>query len=591
MRRPTWSSIAGTLPLFVLSACVFSVEIEHAGGSQEPSLPDVGPDGSTPDSSDTSPDTFTGDPTVELIDPPDPSEILVVSSSDSLELSFAAGGCQAPDCAVECALGPSSEPPAFAPCSSPFSSPAADLPEGSLRFEVRLKNADDEVLDSQEHTFLFARPITASLSHLTPPPESHPFMHVIYVDVLCDRPDCAVTCDTSSGFSLDCSQPRTSVTLPGIDQAFVTVQGCVTLPGIPPDTEEEHCSPAITYELERTPLSWQSVAPGGDLTCGLTDQEGLICFDDFDDHLSMELIHIDEADLFHRFRSISASPFHRCAVTDGGDFFCWGQNDHGQAYFDDLEETTIESPRRALPASTNWQAAATGRSHTCGLSPGGQLFCFGSHLQGQLGIGGTLSAARPPTRIFVPDEAGGTSWRAIDAGGDTTCAITNADELFCWGALPGGDQSTPLAVDFPHPQVDRVTVGTHHICAAPPGNQPTYCWGEGGDGRLGTGGTSLEADPTAVTDLPWGTRTSAGDAHTCGVTPAGLLLCWGDGSAGQLGDGTSGPGHSALLPRSIGSPYQSVFAGDEHTCAISSTGSLLCWGRSTHLEPTPIEPP
>jgi alpha-tubulin suppressor-like RCC1 family protein len=57
--------------------------------------------------------------------------------------------------------------------------------------------------------------------------------------------------------------------------------------------------------------------------------------------------------------------------------------------------------------------------------------------------------------------------------------------------------------------------------------------------RYGT--TTERLTPTAVA-MPAGvtfTSVSAGNAHTCGLTPAGAAYCWGANASGQLGDDTT----------------------------------------------------
>ncbi|MHC4711267.1 MAG: hypothetical protein ACYTA3_12845, partial [Planctomycetota bacterium] len=83
-----------------------------------------------------------------------------------------------------------------------------------------------------------------------------------------------------------------------------------------------------------------------------------------------------------------------------------------------------------------------------------------------------------------------------------------------------------------------MTAGAEHSCGVAP-DEVAYCWGNGEDGRLGTGNNlnKLRADlvlgPTEFAHL------SAGRTHTCGVATDGGAYCWGDGSKGQLGSGTT----------------------------------------------------
>jgi alpha-tubulin suppressor-like RCC1 family protein len=68
------------------------------------------------------------------------------------------------------------------------------------------------------------------------------------------------------------------------------------------------------------------------------------------------------------------------------------------------------------------------------------------------------------------------------------------------------------------------------------------CWGTGGQGQLGNGGTANRYYPG---DIAGGLKFDMvsvglqGSAHACGVTTDHRAYCWGWNWAGQLGDGTT----------------------------------------------------
>lgn len=72
-----------------------------------------------------------------------------------------------------------------------------------------------------------------------------------------------------------------------------------------------------------------------------------------------------------------------------------------------------------------------------------------------------------------------------------------------------------------------------------------------------------------------------GGNHTCAITDTGNLKCWGDNSSGQLGIGHNSPAtlfnyYSPILdPQDV--PV-AVTAGWKHTCVLLKTGLVKCWG-------------
>lgn len=279
---------------------------------------------------------------------------------------------------------------------------------------------------------------------------------------------------------------------------------------------------------------------------------------------------------------------HTCALTSGGELRCWGWNFHGQLG-DGTFETRLEPVAVDLPGVT---AIASGGNHTCAVS-GGDILCWGLNESGQLGDG--LFETRT-----TPVETVRSGYVAIAAGSSHTCAITEIDNVVCWGANDVGQLGNGTMAASPIPvtacfglpceaisDIDALSLGAAHTCAL--GESSGFrCWGSNEGGQIGDGGAcgAVCARPVSVC-LPGANDVcvppasivsiSAGGSHTCAVTSDQLAYCWGDNTHGQLGNGTELSSDVPVLVSGIESPV-AIVAGLSHTCALSNSGDVSCWG-------------
>jgi alpha-tubulin suppressor-like RCC1 family protein len=242
-----------------------------------------------------------------------------------------------------------------------------------------------------------------------------------------------------------------------------------------------------------------------------------------------------------------------------------------------------------------FQTVVPGGTITCGLTAGGELYCWGGNNHGQAGVGdkngdpGTSCCYKRPRRV-----AAGRLFKAVAAGGIHGCAIDVDGKGFCWGyqhdgRLGNGEPGTARNVpDLPSPvpiRTDAVLVTVSgrswHTCASTNSTQ-LLCWGLGEHGRLGNGSMQSQPMPTPVTTGEPFASFSIGSRHSCGVTKSGLAYCWGSNESGELGDGASAP---ISLPRQVPALREvSAIAvggsemGNGFTCALLGTGHLVCWG-------------
>jgi alpha-tubulin suppressor-like RCC1 family protein len=130
-----------------------------------------------------------------------------------------------------------------------------------------------------------------------------------------------------------------------------------------------------------------------------------------------------------------------------------------------------------------------------------------------------------------------------------------------------------------------IAAGALHTCVLTSAGG-VKCWGSNESGQLGDGTTITRTTPVDVSGLPNGVRAIAvGDSHTCGLTSSGGVKCWGSNDEGQLGDGSTINRSTPVDVSGLTNGVKSIVAGAINTCALTASGGVKCWGwKNTYAE-------
>jgi len=221
------------------------------------------------------------------------------------------------------------------------------------------------------------------------------------------------------------------------------------------------------------------------------------------------------------YKQLTVGTDHSCGLTAGNEIQCWGEN---------------VPPGAPFPGETYLHISA-GNGVTCGVRTDGSPRCWGRSIE----LYSEIVTGQPEASIQLAQVSAGR--------GALYCALDPAGEVVCWGDVPF-DMS--LVPDGPYTEL---SVGGCHACGLR-GDGTLSCWGCNDDGQASAPGGYYD-------------HVSAGTRHTCAVGLDAQVRCWGHEDVGQC---TPIPG-----------PFDEVASGDQATCALGENGKVYCWGRYTDV--------
>jgi alpha-tubulin suppressor-like RCC1 family protein len=324
-----------------------------------------------------------------------------------------------------------------------------------------------------------------------------------------------------------------------------------------------------------------------------------------------------------REASVASGEAHTCYVSHEGGVFCLGANlrgqlgatpsaDQGVNGFDARGLTMPMVLTKSGACSSDYELSAScplngvdtdkikavtaGVAHSCALTDGGFILCWGDNTRGQLGVTeNSLAAAGSPVFADVHAAAdyvykksvNGNPERLqgvvqISAGPWHTCALTSDKKVYCWGSNPANS--------------GHLTDGADEFC---------------GSRRCLRSATEIPdmAGLIQISSGGFGTRLSlAGLAPgvsyeggtTCGVSEVGSVFCFGDNLYGLrstastssvpamrvdplarlsslIEDYILGGDRLPAEPLPMSQAVMGVSVGPTTACALSF-GSHYCWG-------------
>ena len=328
-------------------------------------------------------------------------------------------------------------------------------------------------------------------------------------------------------------------------------------------------------------LTWNSVSAGENHTVAIRSDGSLWAWGNngngkLGDNSSMNRTSPTRIGADLNWRSISAGVEHTMAIRTDGTLWAWGNNQWSQ--FGNGDNTEKRNPTRS-GTDTDWESLSFRGNHVTAFKTDGTSWIWGNNQYGQLGDGNT--SAR-----LSPAQTGTDTWKSISTGESHAAAVRSDGTLWTWGNNADGQLGNGTYISSLSPirigtdsDWKSVSVGCEHTVAIKT-NGTLWTWGGNYDYQLGLGDKTNRPEPTRVGTATTWASISAGGYHTAAVRTDGTLWTWGDNWRGQLGLGNSGNNTHRTIPTQVGAltTWASVSAGEDHTLAVRTDGSLWAWG-------------
>jgi alpha-tubulin suppressor-like RCC1 family protein len=281
-------------------------------------------------------------------------------------------------------------------------------------------------------------------------------------------------------------------------------------------------------------------------------------------------------------RHIAAGASGACAVLEDTSVWCWGlqsEDGFGPAFWASPQAMqTITGPTTTAPL-TGAVGVAAGEAHACAWKKDGTVWCWGNDNFGESGDPSLTTVAYAATQVAGIDDA-----VHVVASVASTCVLRRSGDVMCFGTDADGELGNGTVDDFlayATPSIVALGAKAHALYG---GGQGTFCaatergpkcWGWNRRGVAGTGVDSPAVASPASIDAHHHARLAFGGAAACSWTHDAGGACWGYGASGQLANG--GADSLVPVPLSVGRAIDQIAIGDRHACALEG-GEVTCWG-------------
>ena len=314
----------------------------------------------------------------------------------------------------------------------------------------------------------------------------------------------------------------------------------------------------------------------------------------------------------HKAVSIATMLRASCAALDSGKVMCWGVGSYlgngsvtekTSPFFVDETEISGELGKSAVKVSSPFAQGTF-----CAQLDDGRLKCWGRNVNFLLGDPGFLDSISLYPRSVASNIFDGSSNGKVSQVKHletlNMVVISEDKRAFWWGeraqkftAVKANGERLQYVVDdvlSGEGGVTGIDAYQGSVCATLQSGR-LACWGNNLNAKLGLGDEAARASAELVApDLFDGSSgmkvasASVGGTHSCALTESGAVYCWGSNDQGQLGRGNVGgvsplPVLNSFIDGTSGRKAVGIASGASNTCAVMEDGRIRCWGRGESL--------